>query len=52
MSPAVSVGMPVYNGGRFLAETLDSWLAQDLEDFELIVRGAQALIDLQRLRSS
>ena len=37
VSPRISVAMPVYNGERFLAETLDSWLAQDLQDFELIV---------------
>ncbi len=29
--------MPVYNGARFLPETLDSWLLQDEKDFELIV---------------
>ncbi len=35
--PAVSVGLPVYNGERFLAGTLDSLLAQTLPDFELII---------------
>ena len=29
--------MPVYNGERFVRESLDSWLAQDFRDFELIV---------------
>jgi glycosyltransferase involved in cell wall biosynthesis len=29
--------MPVYNGERFLAETLDSVLAQTFEDFRLVV---------------
>lgn len=29
--------MPVYNGERFLRETLDSWLRQEEKDFELIV---------------
>jgi glycosyltransferase involved in cell wall biosynthesis len=33
----VSVGLTVYNGERFLAETLDSLVAQTFEDFELIV---------------
>lgn len=28
--------MPVYNGAAYLEETLDSWLAQDFEHFELI----------------
>jgi cellulose synthase/poly-beta-1,6-N-acetylglucosamine synthase-like glycosyltransferase len=35
--PRVTVGMPVYNGARYLAETLDCWLAQDYDDFELLV---------------
>jgi glycosyltransferase involved in cell wall biosynthesis len=35
-SPAVSVLMPVYNGGRFLAPALDSVLAQTFSDFEVI----------------
>lgn len=35
--PYISVGMPVYNGDRFLTEALDSILAQTFSDFELIV---------------
>jgi glycosyltransferase involved in cell wall biosynthesis len=35
--PLVSVVVPVYNGERFLGETLDSILAQDYEPIELIV---------------
>jgi len=35
--PTVSIGLPVYNGARFLAETLDSLLGQTYADFELIV---------------
>jgi len=35
--PRVSVGLPVYNGERFLPDTLDSLLAQTFEDFELIL---------------
>jgi glycosyltransferase involved in cell wall biosynthesis len=35
--PKVSIGVPVYNGERFLPQTLDSLLAQTFEDFELIV---------------
>lgn len=34
---SVSVGVPVRNGARFLAETLDSLLAQSYADFELLV---------------
>jgi len=33
----VSIGLPVYNGERYIAETLDSLLAQTFEDFELII---------------
>jgi glycosyltransferase involved in cell wall biosynthesis len=36
-TPLVSVGIPVYNGERYLAAALDAMLAQDLEDFELII---------------
>ncbi|HEY2395336.1 MAG TPA: glycosyltransferase [Rudaea sp.] len=35
--PLVSAIMPVYNGERFLAEALDSALAQSLDDLEIIV---------------
>ena len=37
MTPRVSIGLPVYNGERYLAEALDSILAQDFGDFELII---------------
>jgi glycosyltransferase involved in cell wall biosynthesis len=33
----VSVGLPVFNGERFLEETLDALLAQTYPDFELVV---------------
>ena len=36
-NPLVSIGVPVYNGGIFLRETLDSLLAQDYNNFELII---------------
>jgi glycosyltransferase involved in cell wall biosynthesis len=35
--PRVSVGLPVYNGERYLAEALDSLLAQEFTDFELVI---------------
>lgn len=35
--PRVSIGLPVYNGERFLGHTLDSLLAQTYSDFELII---------------
>src|SRR6187401_3712053 len=35
--PRLSVGLPVYNGQRFLRAALESILAQTFGDFELIV---------------
>jgi glycosyltransferase involved in cell wall biosynthesis len=35
--PRVGLGMPVYNGARFVAAALDSILAQTLTDFELVI---------------
>ena len=35
-APAVSVMLPVYNTGRYLAQTLESLLGQTFEDFELV----------------
>ncbi len=35
--PRVSIGLPVFNGERFVAEAIDSILAQTFTDFELIV---------------
>jgi glycosyltransferase involved in cell wall biosynthesis len=34
---SVSIGLPVYNGERFLARALETILAQDHDDFELII---------------
>lgn len=36
-NPRISIGMPVYNGERYLEEALDSILAQTFKDFELII---------------
>jgi len=33
----VSIGVPVYNGERYVAETLDSLLGQTYADFELVI---------------
>jgi hypothetical protein len=37
MPARVSIGMPLYNAERHLAEALDSLLAQDYEDIELVI---------------
>jgi glycosyltransferase involved in cell wall biosynthesis len=36
-NPSVSIGIPVFNGEAFLAETLDSLLNQTLCDFEIVI---------------
>jgi glycosyltransferase involved in cell wall biosynthesis len=35
--PLVSIGMPVYNGEKYIMRALDSLLAQDYEKFEIII---------------
>lgn len=36
-TPLVAVGMPVYNGARWLRGAIDSILAQTFDDFELLI---------------
>jgi glycosyltransferase involved in cell wall biosynthesis len=36
-TPAVDIGLPVFNGERFLASAIESILAQEYRDFEVIV---------------
>lgn len=36
-TPAVTIGMPVYNGARFLRAALDSLLGQTFADFHLVI---------------
>ncbi len=36
-APRVSIGLPVFNGERYLARAIDSILAQDFRDLELVV---------------
>ncbi|CDN12425.1 MAG: glycosyltransferase [Richelia sp.] len=36
-NPRVSIGLPVYNGARFLQETIEAILNQSFQDFELII---------------
>lgn len=36
-APLISVAMPVYNGEKYLAEAIESILAQTFTDFELII---------------
>ena len=36
-TPRLTVGLPVYNGDRFLAQSIEAILSQTYEDFELII---------------
>ncbi len=48
-SPRLSVGLPVYNGERFLSEALDSVLGQTYEDFELIISDNASTDDTEAI---
>lgn len=37
IAPRLSVGLPVYNGENYLAESIDALLGQSYEDFELVI---------------
>jgi glycosyltransferase involved in cell wall biosynthesis len=37
LAPKVSIGLPVFNGGNFLAPTLESLLNQTFQDFEIVI---------------
>ena len=37
MNPKVSIGLPLYNTGKYLKQTIESILDQTFEDFELII---------------
>lgn len=37
VKPRLSIGLPVYNGGTYLVQSLDALLGQTFEDFELIL---------------
>ena len=37
IKPNVSIGMPVFNGEKYIKEAIDSLLAQTFDDFELVI---------------
>ena len=49
--PFVSIGMPVYNGGNFIRPALESLLAQDYENFELIISDNHSTDSTQEICS-
>lgn len=48
-APVVSIGMPVYNGDRYLREALDSLLTQTFDDFELIISDNASTDDTKEI---
>ncbi len=49
--PKVSIGMPVYNGGVFLQQALQSILVQSFTDFELIISDNASVDDTEAIIS-
>lgn len=47
--PVVSIGMPVYNGAKYIHEALDSLLAQTFTDFELVISDNASTDDTQAI---
>lgn len=47
--PLVSIGMPVYNGAEFIQKALDSLLAQDYPNFEIIVSDNASIDKTQEI---
>jgi glycosyltransferase involved in cell wall biosynthesis len=41
MQPLVSIVTPVYNGAPYLAECIDSVLAQTYQNWEYVIAGQQ-----------
>lgn len=48
-TPLVSIGLPTFNGARFLEGTLDALFAQDFTDFELIIGDNGSTDDTERI---
>ena len=45
-APRLTLGLPVYNGERFLAQSLDALLAQTYTEFELIISDNEEAWDV------
>jgi glycosyltransferase involved in cell wall biosynthesis len=48
-NPKVSIGMPVFNGEKYLEETLNSILRQTHSDFELVISDNASTDDTQEI---
>ncbi len=49
MSPTVSIGLPVRNGQRYVAQAIESILAQTFGDFELIISDNASTDDTEEI---
>lgn len=47
--PLVSIGTPVYNGSRYISETIDSILSQTFRNFELVISDNGSTDDTEEL---
>ena len=47
--PKVSIGMPVFNGAKFIRAALDSLLAQTFTDFELVISDNASTDDTETI---
>lgn len=48
-TPLLSIGLPVYNGAGHLREALESLVAQDVDDFELVICDNASTDDTPRI---
>jgi glycosyltransferase involved in cell wall biosynthesis len=48
-NPRVSIGLPVFNGARYLKEALDSLLSQTYTDFDIIVSDNASTDDTKKI---
>ncbi|WP_448533355.1 glycosyltransferase family 2 protein [Parathermosynechococcus lividus] len=48
-NPKISIGMPVYNGAKYIREALDSLLGQTFTDFELIISDNASTDDTEAI---
>jgi len=48
-TPTLSVGLPVFNGARWVADALDSILTQSFRDFELIIADNASTDDTEAI---
>ena len=51
-APLVTIGMPTYNGARYLAQSLDSLLGQDYPNWELLISDNCSTDETERIARS